>query len=218
MQTTLPRVDDFEVSGDGSAPPWQRAEWLPLAPLKEAQRDSAYATRGKLLFSETGLYCLFDCQDSRLTATKTRDFEDLWNEDVVELFLWTDERHPVYFEYEISPLAVELPILVSNNEGTFMGWRPWHYEGERKIAKATVARGGPKESMAQVEGWSAEFFVPFALLKGLGNAPPEPGTGWRANLYRIDYDGDEPIYWSWSPISSASFHAPHEFGTLVFGE
>ena len=36
---------------------------------------------------------------------------DLWNEDVFEVFLWTDERYPVYFEYEISPLNHELPIL-----------------------------------------------------------------------------------------------------------
>ena len=36
---------------------------------------------------------------------------DLWNEDVFEVFLWTDERYPVYLEYEISPLNHELPIL-----------------------------------------------------------------------------------------------------------
>ena len=47
-----------------------------------------------------------------------------------EVFLWPDERDPIYFEYEISPLGRELPILVPNLDGKFLGWRPWHYEGE----------------------------------------------------------------------------------------
>jgi hypothetical protein len=60
------------------------------------------------------------------------DFLDLWNEDVVEAFFWTDESNPIYFEYELSPLNYELPILVPNNKGKFLGWLPWHYEGIAK--------------------------------------------------------------------------------------
>ena len=75
--------------------------------------------------------------DRRLTASFQKDFENLWTEDVFEVFLWTDERYPVYFEYEISPLGFELPILVPNYEGKYLGWRPWHYEGSRKTAKAS---------------------------------------------------------------------------------
>ena len=81
-----------------------------------------------MLYSKTGLYFLMDGTDRKLTATMTEDFMDLWNEDVFEVFLWTDERYPVYFEYEISPLNHELPILVPNFGGQFLGWRPWHYE------------------------------------------------------------------------------------------
>ena len=40
------------------------------------------------------------------------DFLDLYNEDVVEVFLWPDESFPVYFEYEVSPLNYELPIII----------------------------------------------------------------------------------------------------------
>ena len=63
-----------------------------------------------------------------------------------EVFLWTDERDPVYFEYEISPLGRELPIMVPNIDGKFLGWLPWHYEGDRKIRKATSAIGGEVKS------------------------------------------------------------------------
>ena len=132
------------------------------------------------------------------------------------MFLWPDQDENFYFEYEISPLGVELPILVGNHEGSFMGWLPWHYEGGRKTRKATSARGGEKASMAAVDGWTVEFFIPFGLLRGLGNIPPQPGMTWRANIYRIDYDAEEPSQWAWDNAIGTNFHDFHRFGTIVF--
>ncbi len=105
-----------------------------------------------MLYSATGVYVLFDGTDAMLTATMKEDFLDLWNEDVFECFFWTDEKHPVYFEYEISPLGYELPILVPNLDGRFLGWRPWHYDGDRKIRKQVSATGGTNVSMSKVTG------------------------------------------------------------------
>ena len=41
------------------------------------------------------------------------DFEDIFNEDVVEAFFWPEESSVIYFEYELSPYNYELPILVA---------------------------------------------------------------------------------------------------------
>jgi hypothetical protein len=139
---------------------------------------------------------------------------DLYNEDVVEVFLWTDENFPVYFEYELSPLNFELPIIIPNNKGTFFGWLPWHYEGERKTQHATSAIGGKKESGSAVSGWMAEFFIPYKLLTPLNHVPPVSGTKWRANMYRIDYDNGTALF-AWQKISK-SFHEYNNFGTFVF--
>ena len=168
-----------------------------------------------MLYSDRGLYVLLDGTDRRLSATMTEDFLDLWTEDVFEFFLWPDERHTVYFEYEISPLGYELPILIPNFGGQFLGWRPWHYDGDRRIQKATAVRGGEKQSGAAIEGWTAEVFVPFELLKPLQNVPPQAGTRWRANVYRVDYDGPRSTAWDWSRVGP-SFHDYANFGTLVF--
>ena len=129
--------------------------------------------------------------------------------------LWPDERWPVYFEYEISPLGRELPILIPNFEGKFLGWRPWHYDGPRRTSKAVAVRGGVAQPGASVEGWCAEVFVPYDLLKPLQNVPPRPGTKWRANFYRVDYDAGEPISWDWARVGD-SFHEYQRFGTLEF--
>jgi hypothetical protein len=109
----------------------------------------------------------------------------------------------------------ELPILVPNMEGKFLGWLPWDYDGERKVRKATAAAGGEKKSGAAVTGWTAEFFIPYALLAPLRNVPPRPGTRWRANFYRMDYDGGQHTTWDWSRVGP-SFHEYKKFGTLVF--
>jgi hypothetical protein len=174
-----------------------------------------YDANVKMLYSKTGVYVLFSGSDAKLTATMKEDFLDLWNEDVYEFFFWTDERLPLYFEYEISPLGYELPILIPNVDGKFLGWRPWHYEGDRKIQKATAILGGEKKSGATAEGWTAEIFVPYALLTPLGNVPPKAGTKWRANFYRVDYDDGKETAWDWARVGP-SFHEYKKFGTLVF--
>jgi hypothetical protein len=210
---TVRHTEDFEVTGAGDHQAWSRTEWVPL---RRRQPDGhPYDTRVKMLYSKTGLYFLMDGTDRTLTATITEDFADLWHEDVYEVFLWPDERHPVYFEYEISPLNYELPILVPNFGGQFYGWRPWHYEGDRLVRKGTSITGGPKEPHATIAGWRAEFFIPYALLTPLQNVPPKPGTRWRGNFYRMDYDDGRRTQWEWAPVGE-SFHQFERFGDIVF--
>lgn len=204
---------DFKVTGDGQAPAWKKAPWTDLTKRDGGQHS--YRARVKMLYSETGVYVLMEGTDSRVTATMSEDFEDLWNEDVFEFFFWPDERYPVYFEYEISPLGRELAILVPNFSGDLLGWRPWHYEGDRKTQKAVAVAGGTGKPGGKIEGWSAEVFVPYKLLKPLQNVPPAPGTKWRANFYRMDYDQGQTTAWHWAPVG-ASFHEYEKFGTLVF--
>jgi hypothetical protein len=205
--------DDFKVTGKGDAAAWQSAEWVPMNRRPGGEHN--YSARFKILYSDKGVYVLFDGTDKKLTATMQKDFLDLWNEDVYEFFFWTDEEHSIYFEYEISPLGYELPILVPNFGGQFLGWRPWHYEGDRRIQKQVSASDGVNESLAEVSGWRAEVFLPFELLKPLQNVPPKPGSRWRANFYRVDYDHQQETAWDWARVGP-SFHEFAKFGTLVF--
>ncbi|MFI5187585.1 MAG: carbohydrate-binding family 9-like protein [Chitinophagales bacterium] len=200
---------DFEIKGDGSAANWNSSEWLEL-PQRNGTGIS-YETRLKMLYSDSGFYCLYYCEDNKITATMKEDFLDLWNEDVVEAFFWTDESVPMYFEYELSPLNYELPILVPNLNGKFLGWRPWHYEGSRKIKHAThINKNGDA-----ITSWAAGFFIPYSLLKPMNNVPPQKGTRWRANFYRIDYDKGEST-WQWQKVRKQTFHDYEIFGQLVF--
>jgi len=203
---------DFTVTGDGRSENWAITDWV-VIPLRTSS-DEPLTTKAKILYSDTGIYFLFDCQDKKLSATMNADFLDLWKEDVVEIFLWPDENAPVYFEYEISPLNYELPILISNENGDLVRWQPFHYDADRKTSHLTSIQGGEKKSNALISGWTAEFFIPFKLLRPLNNILPKSGTKWRANMYRVDYD-NKRASWSWQ-LTSKSFHDYEKFGTFIF--
>ena len=129
---------------------------------------------------------------------------------MVELFLWPNEDHDVYFEYELSPYDFELPLMVNNINGKFYGWLPWHYEGKRRVIhKVEISTVDSKTRF-----WTASIFIPFELLRPLISSPPTPGEIWRANFYRIDYD-HEMSTWQWQPIKK-SFHEFEKFGYMKF--
>jgi hypothetical protein len=209
---TVSRCQDFTVTGDGKSDAWKNAEWVSL--VKRGSDINGYETKARVLYSGTGIYFLFDCRDKKLTSTLKADNLNLWEEDVVEVFLWTTEDFPVYFEYEISPMDYELAIMVPNYKGKFLGWLPWNYGGDRRVIHATGVTGGSKISGGSVTGWTAEFFIPFKLLTPLPNVPPASGTKWRANMYRIDYDNGEAAF-EWQKVNG-TFHDYSNFGTFIF--
>ena len=209
----VPKVDDFAITGKGDAPAWNKADWTVLK--KRNSADANYTSRVKMLHAPKGVYVLFDGTDELITATMTRDYDQLWTEDVYECFFWPDEKQPIYFEYELSPLGYELPILVPNLNGKIMGWLPWMYEGDRKIQKKLSATEGTLTSKGKVTGWRAEVFIPYELLKPLLNVPPAPGSRWRGNFYRMDYDHGKTSSWDWARVGP-SFHEFQKYGTLIF--
>lgn len=220
-------ASDFTITGDGSNAAWNNAAWNTItqrssAVLKKENwyitddrlklSDIQYQTQFKILYSDKGIYCLFQCEDSAITATIREDFGDLFNEDVVEAFFWPDTSNVIYFEYELSPLNYELPLIIFNKEGNVNGWLPFYYRAGRRTSHA-VKLNKDKNAAGRFI-WTAEFFIPYSLLSSLNNIPPKKGTQWRANFYRIDYD-KEPVFSSWQ-LTRESYHDPERFGVLEF--
>lgn len=203
----IKKTIDFEINGKGDNKHWTATSFVNLTHRKG---NKQYASKFKMLYSENGVYCLYVSEDSLITSTLREDFADIYNEDVVEVFFWPNEASNIYFEYELSPFNIELPILVPNYEGKFLGWRPWHYEGDRRTKHAATIQ----QTNGKTTSWIAEFFIPYKLLTPLQNVPPTSGTIWRANFYRIDYD-DKTSQWSWMPTRK-NFHDYEKFGRIVF--
>jgi hypothetical protein len=85
------------------------------------------------------------------------------------------------------------------------------------VKHATSVKG-EKRSNAVIGSWTAEFFIPFNLLRPMVSAIPEAGTTWRGNFYRIDYDHGYTT-WSWQKTTKGvdgNFHEFKKFGRMIF--
>lgn len=207
------KCSDFDVTGKGNNAEWGKTEWNPMARLDTGGKG--YESKFKILYSSTGIYVLFNAKDNKISAKYNRDFENLYEGDVFEVFFHTNPKVPLYFEYEINQLNKEVVLIIPNFKGKFYGWIPWHYENERRIKKGIDIVGGKMEANASINSWSAELFFPYKLFNPLENVPPQSGTVWNANFYRLDYDNGNTMKWSWAPVKN-SFHEFEKFQTIKF--
>lgn len=210
----IKQTPDFNIAGEQQASQWDRTEWTDIPFLMG--NGKRYATKAKLLYSETGIYGLFRCEDEKLTATMQRDLMSLWEEDVVEIFLQPDASRTHYFEYEISPLNYELPLAIFNTGGDLNRWLPFPYPDDRKTVHTVTVEGGDQSPGASVNSWTAAFFIPYILMKPVLAKPPLSGSVWKGNLYRIDYDHEqEETLWALFK-NSGNFHEYEHFGFFHF--
>ncbi|HEX9509698.1 MAG TPA: carbohydrate-binding family 9-like protein [Puia sp.] len=207
------KCPDFTISGKGDNSEWDKAAWNPLQKLDSG--GEAYESRFKILYSATGIYVLFQGEDHRITTSYDKDFDDLFKGDVFEVFLQPDPRSPLYIEYEVNALDKELVLLIQNSNGNISGWAPWHYEGRKKMIKKVFVTGGSATPGSAIRSLSAELFFPYSLFNAMSTLPPQSGTIWNANFYRLDYDSGKMIKWAWSPVERG-FHEMRNFRPVRF--
>ncbi len=210
---SINKTKDFDITGDGSSNNWKAANWVKIE--QRVHLNMNMETKIKVLYSKTGIYFLFFNKDPKLNASIKENGKHLWTEDAVEVFLWPDISKEVYFEYELSPLNYELPLMVMNFDGKPHRWLAWSYEDDRKTQHRTAVQGGDKKIGASIESWTAEFFIPYSLLLPMQQVAPESGTKWKVNFNRMDYLDKKEIYWSWQDLPD-SFHEINRFGTMIF--
>jgi hypothetical protein len=201
-----PKVDSSSMIPESQweGIPWQELESLDSLP-------DPYPSRFRMLHSTKGLHVSMHGRDRKVTSGYRNDGEELYLGDVFEVFLHPEPSTPVYFEYEVNAHDRELVLLVPNLGGRLLGWLPWRYEGGRKVVKRVHIEQGPEG----ITGWSAELFIPYALLTPLQNTPPVKGAVWHVNVCRLDYDHGRMMKWSWSPVKK-SFHEFGVFRTIRF--
>ena len=205
----VPFIDPNDGSGITVDASWSRSPWQSLASLDTL--PDPYPTRFKLLYTPDGVHVKMEGSDRKVTGDYREDGGELYLGDVFEVFLHPAPSTPLYFEYEVNAHDRELVLLIPNLDGRVLGWLPWRYEGGRRVVKK-VQREYDSDGLIS---WSAEIFIPFALLSPLRNTPPVKGTVWHANVCRLDYDFGRMMKWSWSPVSR-SFHEYSVFRPIRF--
>jgi hypothetical protein len=211
------KCTDFEISGKGNDPEWNKAEWSALG-KKVDEGGKNYKSKFKVMYSGKGLYLLFGGEDDKITTHDYKDYEEIYEGDVYEVFFHPDPSVPIYFEYEINHLEKELILTLTRSKGQNLAWAPWDYEYKKNklIVKKVNVTGGPQKVNSSIKYWTAEIFFPYTVFGLLPQSPPKSGTVWNANFCRIDYDSGKMIQWSWSPKIERDFHELNNFGSIVF--
>ena len=202
-----------ELNTDPGSPIWSRASstWIE----KDCTHQIGY---GKLktevhgFWTDSDLYLLFVCPYSELNlwlpADNGKDRLKLWDRDVVEFFLgddWTNIK--VYREFEIAPTGDWVDLAIDLNRKDDYNAAEWNSGWQRQ------ARIDAKNHI-----WYAAARVP---LRSVSETQAAAGTKWRANLYRIDGLGEDPVrhFMCWQPtcvVNRDPNHVPEHFGTLIF--
>jgi hypothetical protein len=210
------RCKDFPITGKGSHPEWNKANWTNLTKLDTGGNN--YESKFKILYSTTGIYVLFNAEDDRITTKAYNDFEAIYNGDVFEVFFHPTPTTPVYFEYEINQLNKELILTLSKTNNQLYSWAPRYpsLEDRKPIKKMVNVIGEEIQVGGSIKSWSAEVFFPYTILGLLPNVPPISGTVWNANFCRLDYDSGNMVKYSWSPTIQKSFHELDKFQSIKF--
>jgi hypothetical protein len=181
---------------------WRHAEVTEEFTLIGGTGYPTQKTAVRVLYDTEHLYILFTCFDTEITKVQAMtppDAKDnnVVGDDSVEIFLDTNFDRASYFQIMANALGVRFDM--SSREGT-----SWHGDW--------IVR-----DFSDAHAWYLEFRIPFTTLANLGEAAatPMPGDIWGVNFNRGIPRTSEWINWS---VCHGGFHAPTQFGQLVFGE
>ncbi len=206
---------------------WQTAAPIQLYDVEDLSATQVHSrpTEVRMLWDDEQLYFLFVVTDADVWSTYQNRDDQIWQEEVVEIFIDPDGDALNYAEIEVNPLNVVFDLILSRPWGRggrgFAQWNP--------VFESAVHVDGTLNDPADSDrGWSVEIALPWAALatdiadvmNGF-SLPPQSGDTWRMNLYRFERvreDGavvDDQAS-AWGTVGVNDFHVPERFGRLTF--
>lgn len=207
--------DAIRIDGRGSDRAWTRAQrtgnWV--SPV-DGQDVDGVRSWGKMLWDDEALYVLMDARDDDVWATLTNRDANLWDEEVLELYLDPGNDGRDYLELQINPLnAIFDAHFVDPNNRDLETARAFNIPG---IETAVYVNGDVSNRDDRDRSWTAEVRIPLDSVPGLREATHEGGV-MGGNFYRYDRPADgEARTVAWSPVGGGTFHNPSRFGVVRF--
>jgi len=193
---------------------WVQAEPVSLLTADSGER-TRQATMVRLLWDDAFLYVGFECQDEDIWGVTEERDQDIYEQEVVEVFVDAACCGTAYVEIEVSPLNAVLDLFMLCRDGRRRGLRDWDSAG---LCTAVAVDGDPWQRGTADRSWTVEIALPMVDLEMAPHLPPQPGDQWRINLYRIDRSPSGDEYSAWSAPGLIDFHTPARFGVLLFAD
>ncbi|MGI5869525.1 MAG: carbohydrate-binding family 9-like protein [Kiritimatiellia bacterium] len=229
---TVPRTEAAPIiDGDISDAVWRKAALIPrLSPARDATSKADLAiqpTTVRALWDERNLYVAFECTDDEVFSTGTlKHDDDIYTEDVCEVFVDGKGDGRQYVEIQVGPTGVNLDLMhlltAEAEQGPDLrlssrvmkkdrwAFREWEMPGLQTAAKTTAF------------GWSAELAIPAGPIMKRRGATTFMPAELRAHFMRYDWIKEEGrderrlIQQNWSPVPHGNPHnSPGLMGRLL---
>ncbi|TDW95760.1 carbohydrate-binding family 9-like protein [Dinghuibacter silviterrae] len=241
LLTRLTRMPLHYVVQKTSVPPhidgrlddaaWQTAPWT--GDFSDIEGDirprPRFRTRAKMLWDEHYLYIAAQLEEPDVWATLNHHDDIIFHDNDFEVFVNPDNNARHYFEMEINALGTLFDLYLP--EPYRVGGNAlisWDATGLQKAVHIDGTLNHPGDTD---RGWTVEMAVPIAAISmGNGTETPAPGSLWRINFSRVEWDTDVqdghyvkrqnvPEHnWVWSPQGVINMHFPERWGYLLFAD
>ncbi|MBI5094141.1 MAG: carbohydrate-binding family 9-like protein [Candidatus Hydrogenedentes bacterium] len=203
------------VDGRLDEPAWKAIP--PITSFRELKSFAAPAekTEFRIAYDDAYLYFSFRCDDADVfTLYEERD-ANLWESDVVELFLQPVSDNPIYYEFEIAPNnAVYDARMVNSGSGGFRRWAKWNCD----IKTAARVDGTLNDWRDRDSGYTVEAAIPLAAFREAIGDKPLKGQTWKIAAARMNFSVtlEAEDRSSTANIASGSMHQKDGYNTLTF--
>jgi hypothetical protein len=202
------RIDGLSIDGNYDKADWSGIDEVSLVNTMTGSQPRLN-TKVKAAWNDEFLYVAFSCEDDSINATMTEYNDEIYKEEVIEVFIDDDCDLKTYIEIEVNPLNTLLHYEAHNNlKGNVL----LYARKEKKVFNVVLHGEDQKK-------WSAEIAIPMTEFTAAANIPPKPGDRWLVNFYRIKRPPNgEDEFTAWSPTVVRRYHTPQKFGQLIFTE
>ena len=205
---------DVTIDGRLNERPWRNAprteQWVHP---NSGEAVSGLNTHARALWDDEALYIGLSARDTDIWATITERDGNLWDEEVLEVYLDPGGDGRNYLEIQVNPLGTLFDALF-----------PEPTNRDLPVARAQTVEGmevghyvnGTVEDRSRRDNrWSIELRIPWSSLPDF-EGPPGDGTVISANFYQYDRPSDGSTLTSaWTPVHGGSFHQPDKFGQIM---
>lgn len=210
---------------------WKRAPWTDwFVDIKGGSMPKPrFRTRMKMLWDDEYLYVGANLEEPDVWATLTQHDSVIFHDNDFEVFLNPTGDTRNYFEFEINALNTGWDLFLPKpyNKGGKAD-NSWEIPG---LLTAVAIEGTLNHPGGRDRGWSVELAFPWeAFRERSGKGRPEPGTEWRMNFSRVEWQvrvsegkyekvpGLREDNWVWSPQGVVNMHVPERWGFVRFAK
>jgi hypothetical protein len=186
-----------------------------------------------MLWDDQNLYIAAELEEPNIWAYVTKHDDIVFHDNDFEIFVNPDNNAKQYFEIEINAIRtifdLFLPKPYRNMGAPLVNW---DVQGLRKAVRIEGTLNNAKDKDRR---WTVEYAIPiYAISMGTKAETPVPGSLWRINFSRVEWDTDikDGKYirrtdssthrllpehnWVWSPQGVINMHFPERWGYLLF--